>query len=151
MQRKNKVYAYITRRDHLLVFRHVDFPEAGIQVPGGTLEEGEEPADAVLREACEETGLVELRMMSYLGKHEWHISNSAGEEIHYRYFYHLVCTQEAPDTWQHYERHPSGGSTVPILFDFYWLPLPKAEIELHPYFDAKLDALRKRLKGNAKH
>ncbi len=36
-----KVFAYITRGDKLLVFRHADFPEAGIQVPAGTAKEGE--------------------------------------------------------------------------------------------------------------
>ena len=36
-----KAFAYITRDDELLVFRHVDSPEAGIQVPAGTIEPGE--------------------------------------------------------------------------------------------------------------
>jgi 8-oxo-dGTP pyrophosphatase MutT (NUDIX family) len=66
MNHRHKVYAYITRGDQLLVFRHIDFPGAGIQTPGGTIEEGEEPEDAVLREAVEETGLVKLRLVSHL-------------------------------------------------------------------------------------
>lgn len=41
-----KVYSYITHQDLLLLFVHVDFPEAGIQVPGGTVEPGETPIDA---------------------------------------------------------------------------------------------------------
>ncbi len=40
-----KVYAYITREKEgvmqLLVFKHRDIHEAGIQVPGGTVDEGE--------------------------------------------------------------------------------------------------------------
>ncbi len=40
---RHKVYAYITHGHRLLVFSHRDFPEAGIQVPGGTMEEGEDP------------------------------------------------------------------------------------------------------------
>ena len=47
---KHKVYAYITYANRLLVFRHVDGPDAGIQVPGGTIEEGEAPDEAVMRE-----------------------------------------------------------------------------------------------------
>ena len=31
-----KAYAYITHRQRLLVFRHTDYPEAGIQVPAET-------------------------------------------------------------------------------------------------------------------
>ena len=51
MRKVEKVYAYITSENQLLVFKHVDFPEAGIQVPGGTLDAGETPKAAVLREA----------------------------------------------------------------------------------------------------
>lgn len=54
---KDKVLAYITHGNRLLVFRHPHAPEAGIQVPAGTVEEGEDPGTAVLREAAEETGL----------------------------------------------------------------------------------------------
>lgn len=54
---RRKVLAYITNRQRLLVFSHLDIPEAGIQVPGGTLEDGESPEEGVLREAYEETGL----------------------------------------------------------------------------------------------
>ena len=41
---QEKVYAYILRKDdkgkQLLVFDHVNFPDAGTQVPGGTVEKG---------------------------------------------------------------------------------------------------------------
>jgi 8-oxo-dGTP pyrophosphatase MutT (NUDIX family) len=40
-----------------LIFSHPDYPEAGLQVPAGTLEPGEHPEAGVLREAYEETGL----------------------------------------------------------------------------------------------
>ena len=43
-----KVFAYITNQNRLLVFRHMDFPEAGIQVPAGTFMTGEELITAVL-------------------------------------------------------------------------------------------------------
>jgi 8-oxo-dGTP pyrophosphatase MutT (NUDIX family) len=59
-----KVYAYITSPEgQLLVFEHVDFPEAGVQVPGGTVEVGESVDAAVIREAEEETGLSDLFMV----------------------------------------------------------------------------------------
>ena len=87
MEPVNKVYAYITRRDQLLVFRHVDFPEAGIQVPGGTVEGGEAPEVAVMREAFEETDIEGLRLVSYLGSHEWEFSEVGHEELYLRYFF----------------------------------------------------------------
>jgi 8-oxo-dGTP pyrophosphatase MutT (NUDIX family) len=53
-----KVTAFVIRQNHsqreLLVFAH---PTAGIQVPAGTVEDGETFEDSVLREIHEETGL----------------------------------------------------------------------------------------------
>jgi ADP-ribose pyrophosphatase YjhB (NUDIX family) len=64
----DKVFAYITHQNRLLIFRHTDFPEAGIQVPAGTVLTDEDHATAVLREAQEETGLSDLAIKSYLGE-----------------------------------------------------------------------------------
>jgi len=62
-----KVTAFIIRRNHahseLLVFAH---PTAGIQVPAGTVEEGETFEYAVLREVHEETGLEQVRLVKML-------------------------------------------------------------------------------------
>ena len=71
MRRVEKVYTYITQGKRLLVFRHVDFPAAGIQIPGGTIEYGESPEAAALREAGEETGLQDLVVNGYLGRDEF--------------------------------------------------------------------------------
>ena len=49
-RRVGKAFAYVTRGTDLLVFSHVGMPEAGIQVPAVTIDPGETPADAVLRE-----------------------------------------------------------------------------------------------------
>ncbi len=63
-----KVTAFITRpseKGHdLLLFLH---PNAGVQIPAGTVEEGETPEAAVLREAVEETGLAPLTIRRLLG------------------------------------------------------------------------------------
>ena len=48
---KHKVFAYITYHHRLLVFSHPFAPEAGIQVPAGTIKADEPPEAAVLREA----------------------------------------------------------------------------------------------------
>jgi ADP-ribose pyrophosphatase YjhB (NUDIX family) len=57
-----KVIAFKTQGDKLLVFRHTHNPEAGIQVPAGTVRSGEDLTDAVIREASEETGLAECEL-----------------------------------------------------------------------------------------
>ena len=63
-----KVTAFVTRkRDGLremLVFKH---PNAGIQIPAGTVECGENPETAVMREVREETGLQLVIIDKYLG------------------------------------------------------------------------------------
>ena len=64
---KHKVFAYITWGDRLLVFSHPYAPEAGNQVLAGTMEEGEEPEEAIMREAFEETGLNGLQLRAFLG------------------------------------------------------------------------------------
>ena len=64
----HKVTAFITRdlKDHreILVFQH---PTAGIQLPAGTVEPGEDIETAVIREAQEETGIQTFRLQSHLG------------------------------------------------------------------------------------
>ncbi|HEU4424576.1 MAG TPA: NUDIX domain-containing protein, partial [Pilimelia sp.] len=69
MERRQKVVAYIVRDGRLLVFVHADdqhFDQSGLQVPAGTVRDGEPPKDAVLREAFEETSLAGLRVERYL-------------------------------------------------------------------------------------
>ena len=125
-----KVYAYITRGDHLLVFEHTQFPEAGIQVPGGSIEKGEDPEAAVLREAMEETGLKELKIQRYLGKSEYDLAEVGNEGIHLRHFFHLRYSGEITPRWKSYELNPSDGSPAPIEFEFYWVKFPGEVPEL---------------------
>ena len=120
MRTVEKVVAYITHGARLLVFRHTQHPEAGIQVPAGTIKEGELPVDAVMREAMEETGLERLEVRAFLGKRRYHLEWFDRSEIQVRHFYHLGVLGEAPATWQHYESSPSG----PIPFEFFWATLP---------------------------
>ncbi len=120
----HKVVAYVTHRDRLLVFRHTEYPEAGIQVPAGTMEPGEAPDEAVLREALEETGLEGLQIRAFLGEHEIDLARFGLEGIQRRYVYHLEPTTEPPDTWLHYEHSPSDGSPGPIEFEFFWVSFP---------------------------
>ena len=72
-----KVTAFIVReRDgikELLVFKH---PTAGIQIPAGTVEAGEDIETAVKREAYEETGLQLVEIENYLGYIENELENN---------------------------------------------------------------------------
>lgn len=54
-----KVVSYVVRDRQLLVFSHDDIPleVVGVQVPAGTIEPGEQPEVAAVREVLEETGV----------------------------------------------------------------------------------------------
>lgn len=119
-----KVMAYITQGRRLLVFVHPYAPDAGVQIPGGTLLPGETPEAGALREAREETGLDALRVVAFLGMREFDYRPHGRDELHLRYFYHLECLQSTPESWRHDEMDPSDGSTEPIPLEFYWVAWP---------------------------
>ncbi len=116
----NKAIAYIIKDKRLLVFTHRDAPEAGVQIPAGTIKEGERARKAVLREAYEETGLDCLRIERYLGCRFYNMSPYR-PEIHRRYFYLLECTAKTRAKWTHFETHD--GLSEPTAFCFYWVNL----------------------------
>ena len=72
-----KVTAFIVRERsgvrELLVFKH---PTAGVQIPAGTVEKGEDIETAVKREAYEETGLQLVEIENYLGCFENELENN---------------------------------------------------------------------------
>lgn len=147
-----KVLTYITYRERLLLFSQPDSPEAGIQIPGGSLEPDEVPETGALREAIEETGLTELRMVSFLGEQVRDLADYGLNEIYHRYFYHLECLTEPPETWEHLETLASDGSG-PHRFSFFWVPLTGEIPALVGERDFMLPELLRRLgfapEGNA--
>jgi len=102
--------------------------------------DGEAPDDAALREAREETGLTDLRVVRFLGEVRRDMADRGRAEIHHRFFFHLVCEGAPPERWQHYEPDPSDGSEPP-LFEFWWVPLPDGVPELIAGHGALLPAL----------
>ncbi len=150
---RRKAFAYITSlptsltpiatttRSRLLVFSHPLSPEAGIQVPAGTMRDGESPEDAVLREAREETGLDRLTIVGLLGRQEFDARPLGRDEIHDRWFFHLTCDEETPDQLRHGEHDPSDRSGEVIPFDFFWADLPDGVPPLIADHDRFLPAL----------
>ncbi|MCD4707991.1 MAG: NUDIX domain-containing protein [Candidatus Sabulitectum sp.] len=128
MIRRQRVYAYIVNKGRLLVFKHTDFPESGIQVPAGSVQKEEEPASAVMREAEEETGLARLELIGCLGTLERDMTEFGTAEIQEAWFYHISCPGNPLKTWRHNET--SGGTIEPIRFDLFWVQLPDGVPEL---------------------
>ncbi|HEY3110929.1 MAG TPA: NUDIX domain-containing protein [Chloroflexota bacterium] len=127
---KRKAFAYVTHRDRLLVLSHPNAPSAGIQVPAGTIEPGERPEQAVLREAHEETGLERLRLVRYLGDDVRDMRDLGRDELHHRYFFHLACEGDPPASWRRSEMHASAPGAGMPLFELFWAPLPDGVPEL---------------------
>ena len=147
MELKDKVFAYITHRNRLLVLDHPESPDVATQVPAGTRDEEEPPDVAVLREAEEETGLKGLRLDAFLGEVDFQVPER--NQIHRRRFYHLICENAPAERWQHYEELPSDGTTAPILFELHWVSLTDAIPVLPHGHDAMLGALLDRMHLNA--
>ncbi|MDX2053660.1 MAG: NUDIX domain-containing protein [Polyangiaceae bacterium] len=137
-----KAFAYITRRGCLLVFEHVAFPEAGVQVPAGTIHFGETPATAAVREANEETGLGEFSEVELLGVCDFDARPYGKDEMHRRHFFHMRLCGSAPDRWRHHEHHGSDGGEGAIEFELYWVPILEATACLAYEHGALLQRLR---------
>ena len=120
---RQKVVCYIVRDGRLLVFRHLDEPweESGLQVPAGSIKPGEAPQAAALREAREETGLIDFRVARKVGEADYDMAPYRAES-HHRHVFHLVLEGATPDRWISEERDPDDGSG-PKRFECYWIPL----------------------------
>jgi 8-oxo-dGTP diphosphatase len=136
---RHRAYAYVTHGSRLLIFRHVHSADAGLQVPAGTVEDGEDPAAAVLREAQEETGLHGLTLVSFLAKDQRDMSDCGTDELQHRWFFHLRCDLTPPQTWRHAET--SNGTHEPIWFEFFWAQFPHGIPKLVANYDDYLPQL----------
>lgn len=121
-EKSTKVLGYVLdRSNRLLVFRHLDFADAGLQIPSGTVLTGEPPEAAVIREVREETGLVGLSAPRLLGSFRYDMSRHGRCELQRRFVYQIQLEQAAPESWEHLERN--GGSRDPIAFGLFWMDL----------------------------
>jgi ADP-ribose pyrophosphatase YjhB (NUDIX family) len=118
-----KVLAYITRRClteiQLLVFEQREPPEAGLQVPGGTVEPGEEVVTALWREITEESGLTDLTLRGCLATAL--VDSEEGPER--RHVFHLEAPPGLPDTWRH--TVSAGDDDQGMVFAYRWLRAPE--------------------------
>ncbi|MCP8968912.1 NUDIX hydrolase [Ectobacillus ponti] len=118
-----KVYAYITReqdgREQLLVHAHRDFPEAGVQVPGGTVNPGETLEAALLREVYEEAGLHAVQVQRHVADELVHIREKS--EYQKRHFYHITLTAVVRDEWEHVVT--GDGEDTNLVFQYRWVDL----------------------------
>ncbi len=91
-------------------FEEPDFPETPLQVPGGTVDAGEDIFAAAYREFAEETGLFYDDGMIHLETIDYDYPERGQTELHRRHCFHLQLRRAAPETWDHYEMAPCDGS-----------------------------------------
>jgi ADP-ribose pyrophosphatase YjhB (NUDIX family) len=118
-----RVAAYVIRRrtvPELLVFDHLDVPEAGTQIPAGGVLRGEALEQAVLRETAEETGLrtaTVIRQVAVEDKPHPH----TGQPRRTTFFF-LQAPTDTADAW-HHRVHGDGGDAG-LMFICRFVPLP---------------------------
>ncbi len=116
-----KAMIYVTSPQGVLVFEEPESPHIGLQVPGGTIEQGEDPLLAAGRELFEETGLTAKDGLQFLGSIDFTQWEEGQSYTMRRYYYHTHFEQVLPENWEHHEMHACDGS-APILFRLSWLP-----------------------------
>ncbi|HUH36767.1 MAG TPA: NUDIX domain-containing protein [Spongiibacteraceae bacterium] len=119
---RHRVFTYITQGPKLLVLDYVDGSYVEPQIPGGTIEPGESPAQAALREAREETGLSGLKVVSFLGSFISDLRAIGRNETIKAWFFHLEAAGPTPQRWRHAESDPHDGS-APVYIELYWVPM----------------------------
>ncbi|HEX9494389.1 MAG TPA: NUDIX domain-containing protein [Candidatus Limnocylindria bacterium] len=96
-----KVLCYVVRDGRLLVFDHRDHPDAGVQVPAGTLHDGEDPAAGAVRETEEETG------------------HRVPDRREARGVFHLTAPPGLPGSWSHLAEEGNGD----FWFAYRWIAI----------------------------
>ena len=147
-----KAYVYLTCGTELLVFVEPDFPNAGFQVPGGTVDPGESYLQAARREFAEETGLsLDIALESFADQdHIFKDVPRCLDGLHRRRHFHGRIREKPATEWEHFEMTPSSGG-APIRFRLFWVDLfandAPAETRFFEGFGAQLETLRSRMEG----
>ncbi|WP_374079805.1 GNAT family N-acetyltransferase [Bdellovibrio bacteriovorus] len=139
---KDKAVAYITRvkdgKTQLLVFDHDEkYADAGTQVPAGTVDPGEDPAQTVLRETFEESGLQNLKIESKIDEYQF-FGDYAKAFLH-RHVFHLTSSEAIADRWTH--KVQGSGDDEGHNFHYFWIDLADAKGRLSGRFDDSIDIL----------
>lgn len=129
-----------TAGQEVLTFTHPI--NRAVQLPKGTVEPGESPRAAVLRELHEESGVtatIEMKVAEMVQLVPHGPSGQGPLEEQLWHVFALRSTGPTPDSWD----HEATGSAEEngLIFSFAWLTLPNARRGLHHLYRASIDAL----------
>jgi 8-oxo-dGTP pyrophosphatase MutT (NUDIX family) len=100
------LFRNVANRREILVFEH---PIAGVQLIKGTVEPGESPATAAIRELAEEAGITTASWVSALGSWE------SSHEQQTWHFQQVHTPHALPESWHHHATDDGGH-----LFRLFW-------------------------------
>ena len=123
------VLRHVSGVTQILAFKH---PLAGLQLVKGSIESGETPAEAALRELAEESGITHAHISRSLGT--W----ASDHENQIWWLGLIQATSSLPSEWEH--TTPDGGG---LIFRFFWQPLHAAlGQEWHPVYQRAIAHIR---------
>lgn len=111
------IYCFNSDLTAILTFTQRGAPEAGRQIPAGTIESMELPYDAALREFEEETGHTPPLPLTYITQTVYDMS-AYKPELHVRHWYACVDREgRLPEAWVHEEVEATVGL---IQYQYSW-------------------------------
>ena len=147
MKHFKKVVACVLRdlntSPKMLVFEHPP-PLSDYQIPKGTVEEGEDLLEAVLRELAEESGLKKVHLVNKIDQFEIICPGGPnGNEALERqswHVYHLKLLEKTKDHWSH---QVSGeGVDRGLLYRYFWHDLNGSMGKFHPKFQRLIQSVQ---------
>jgi 8-oxo-dGTP pyrophosphatase MutT (NUDIX family) len=140
----HKAVCCVVQEDSLLCFEH---PTGGRQIPKGTVEAGESPDAASLRELWEESGLRLDGPPVALGEFESFVGGGPDERgALERQVWHVFAVRASglPEQWTHIAQ--GSAAEDGLAFRFFWHPLAARAHGFQPSFLRVIDLVK-----NARH
>ena len=132
----------------ILVFKH---PHAGVQIPKGTVEDGETVEMAAVRELKEESGIELSDEPPAIGTWQRIVGGGPNEdrplEINEWSVHVSWADKKLPERWKH--QAEGGEEERGLIFDYFWLPIDVSLADkLEPVFSSVVEIIVNHVTGS---